>query len=61
MTTKFLQALGKLKPSSPEQVRSVRSQASSAPRGAVAFSADVHRRKQPASPVVARKNTVAGK
>lgn len=46
MTTKFLQALAKLKPSSSRQVRVERDKSETTPRGAVAFQADVYRRKR---------------
>lgn len=46
MTTKFLQALAKLKPSSSSQVRDERNKSETPPRGAVAFQTDVYRRKR---------------
>lgn len=47
MTSKFLQALAKLKPSSPSEVRAERSNKSETTlHGAVAFQADVYRRKR---------------
>lgn len=45
MTVKFLQALAKLKPSSPGEVRAEREKSESPRRGAVAFQADVYRRR----------------
>jgi hypothetical protein len=43
MTSKFLQALTKLKPSSPGKVHAERKKSPTSPRGAVAFQADVYR------------------
>lgn len=53
MTSKFLQALTKLKPSSTREVRAERNKSNATPRGAVAFQADVYRRK----PIVAIAHT----
>ncbi len=46
MTSKFLQALAKLKPSSTVEVRAQREKSGATHRGAVAFEADVYRRKR---------------
>jgi len=42
MTSKFMQALAKLKPSSASKVRAALSKSGEAPRGAMAFQADVY-------------------
>lgn len=59
MTTKFLQALAKLKPSSSSQVRDERSKSETIPRGAVAFQSDVYRRKRVVTVANAPRTRVA--
>lgn len=48
MTSKFMQALAKLKPSSISKVRAELSKSGAAPRGAMAFQVDVYLPKQDA-------------
>lgn len=59
MTSKFLQALAKLKPSAPGKVRAERKKSKTTPRGAIAFQADVYRGKSVRTSMDAPRKRVA--